>query len=66
MIGELLRHYEEVVLFDTEFGCPDGGRAEPLCLVYRELGSGRLGRVWLDVAAPAVPPCPFGIERTPA
>ena len=62
MIGELLRHYEEVVLFDTEFGCPDGGRAEPRCLVYRELGSGRLGRVWLDGAAPAAPPYRTGAD----
>ena len=42
------RHYPDGVwAADFEFAAPPGGRPVPLCLVARELRSGRLVRLWL-------------------
>ena len=43
-----LTDFTEVWLVDTEFRQPPGERPEPLCLVARELRSGRLMRLWKD------------------
>lgn len=40
--------FREVWAVDFEFMAPDGERPWPLCLVARELGSGRLLRIWQD------------------
>jgi hypothetical protein len=50
--------YREVWAADFEFAAPPGHRPRPLCLVARELRSGRLVRRWLDGDAPARPPYP--------
>lgn len=41
-------HYEEIWCVDFEFRSVDGNLPEPVCLVARELRSGRLHRVWRD------------------
>lgn len=43
---------------DFEFAAPKGGLPVPLCLVARDLVSGRLVRRWIDVENPG--PCPYG------
>ncbi len=48
--------FREIWLIDFEFRAPDGDRPEPLCLVAREVRSGRTERVWLTDSPPAVPP----------
>jgi hypothetical protein len=53
---DALRHYREVWAVDFEFTAPPGHRPSPLCLVARELNSGRLVRRWLDGADPEGPP----------
>lgn len=54
--------YRYVWLIDFEFRAPDGDRPEPLCLVAREVRSGRTERVWLTDNPPAVPPFSVGPE----
>src|SRR5262249_54104292 len=56
----ILNLFREIWLVDFEFNAPDGCNPRPLCLVARELRSGRLVRVWLDGGAPPVPPYPTG------
>lgn len=48
--------FDEIWLWDFEFYAPAGERPIPLCLVARELRSGRLVRVWLGDKVPSVPP----------
>jgi hypothetical protein len=55
-----LSPYAEVWAVDFEFTAPPGGRPVPLCLVARELRSGRRVRLWLADGAPPVPPYPTG------
>ena len=43
-----LDHYREVWVVDFEFCSPDGERPVPLCMVARELRTGRLIRAWQD------------------
>jgi hypothetical protein len=43
-----LHPFEEVWLVDFEFNAQAGERPSPVCLVARELRSGRLLRVWVD------------------
>jgi hypothetical protein len=45
---EPLRPFKEVWLADFEFTAPAGERPSPVCLVARELRSGRLLRLWQD------------------
>jgi hypothetical protein len=52
--------FKEVWLVDFEFTAGDGERPRPLCLVARELFSGRLERRWLDGGHPPGPPYPTG------
>jgi hypothetical protein len=54
----LQRHYREVLCVDFEFTAPPGERPTPLCLVAREVFSGRLARQWVDGTAPRRPPFP--------
>jgi DNA polymerase I len=51
--------FKEVWLVDFEFGAPPGGKPEPVCLVARELKSGRKLRLWRDEFG-AMPPYPTG------
>jgi hypothetical protein len=51
-----LRHYREVWAVDFEFTAPPGHTPTPLCVVARELRSGRLVRRWLDGTDPGTPP----------
>lgn len=49
--------YREVWCLDTEFVSRHGANPEPVCLVARELGAGRLLRLWQDQLEPGR--CPF-------
>lgn len=56
-----LRYYREVWCVDYEFRASAGSRPTPVCLVARELRSGRLLRVWADeLHNLTTPPYPFG------
>lgn len=57
---DALACYREVWCADFEFRAPPGHRPEPLCVVAREVRSGRLVRAWLTDAPPASPPFPVG------
>jgi hypothetical protein len=52
--------YRRVWLVDFEFTAPPGERPAPLCVVARELWSGRVVRLWLAGGAPAAPPFDAG------
>ena len=54
-----LDDFEEVWFADLEFCAPAGERPDPVCVVARELRSGRLVRQWRD-AFSALPPFPIG------
>ena len=41
-------HFVEVWAVDFEFRQPDGETPEPICMVARELRSGRAIRLWRD------------------
>ena len=43
-----LSRYREVWLVDFEFTANPGSRPKPLCLVAKEVHSGRYVRLWLD------------------
>jgi len=51
--------FREVWAVDAEFVANAGDRPVPVCMVARELGSGRLLRLWQD-ELPAQPPFPVG------
>jgi DNA polymerase-1 len=53
--------FREVWLADFEFTAPPGARPGPVCLVARELGTGRLIRLWQD-ELPARPPFDVGAD----
>jgi hypothetical protein len=55
-----VRHFQEVVVLDFEFQAPDGERPDPLCLVARELVSGRTYCLWRDELRRAKSP-PFDV-----
>jgi DNA polymerase-1 len=56
-----LSDYREIWLVDFEFLATPGDRPVPVCLVARELRSGRLERAWLwDAEGRRVPPHPTG------
>src|SRR3954447_15337957 len=53
--------YREVWLADYEFLAPPGERPTPVCLVARELRSGRTLRLWQDeLRGRRAPPYPTG------
>src|SRR4051812_544095 len=52
--------FKEVWAVDFEFTVTTGQRPHPLCMVARELGTGRLVRWWLDPCRPVAPPYPIG------
>jgi hypothetical protein len=52
--------FRRVWAVDFEFTALPGERPAPLCVVARELRSGRLVRLWLTDGAPAVPPFDTG------
>ncbi len=52
--------YREVWCVDFEFRAPAGHRPEPLCVVAREVRSGRVVRRWLADDPPATPPYSTG------
>jgi DNA polymerase I len=51
--------FREIWLLDFEFISESGARPTPVCMVARELGSGRMIRLWQD-QLPASPPFPVG------
>lgn len=51
--------FKAVLVVDSEFGTDVNGRAVPLCLVARDLTSGRQIDLWLADGAPATPPYPI-------
>lgn len=57
---DALRHFRDVWAVDFEFTAPPGHRPAPLCVVARELRSGRLVRQWLGDGPTADPPYPTG------
>jgi hypothetical protein len=48
--------FTQIWAVDFEFSAPRGERPVPLCVVARELSSGRLCSVWLDGETPPLPP----------
>jgi DNA polymerase I len=48
VIAFLRRHFQFVIVADTEYGADPNKRPEPRCFVGRELFSGRVERRWLD------------------
>ena len=55
--------FREVWLVDFEFAAPPGERPTPVCLVAREMGSGRTLRLWEDdLRRLDRPPYPIGRE----
>jgi DNA polymerase-1 len=55
--------FQEVWLADFEFNAPAGERPTPICMVARELRTGRTLRLWRDeLLARRVPPYPLGPE----
>jgi hypothetical protein len=57
---DILNPFRQAWAVDFEFSAPPGGRPVPLCCVARELRTGRLARLWLPEAAPALPPYAVG------
>ncbi|MGH9542794.1 MAG: DNA polymerase [Terriglobales bacterium] len=55
-----MERFAEVVLVDFEFQQADGELPRPVCLVARELKSGRRHRLMLDGDTPPAPPYPVG------
>jgi DNA polymerase-1 len=51
----VLDAFREVVVADFEFAATSGNRPEPVCLVARELRSGRCFRLWRDQFGPRPP-----------
>jgi hypothetical protein len=49
--------YRRILLIDTEFNAPAGCRPLPLCIVIKDVISGRVDRVWLADSPTAG--CPF-------
>jgi DNA polymerase-1 len=49
MIPTSLDDFREIRLVDFEFCCPDGETPTVVCMVARELRSGRLQRLWWDM-----------------
>ncbi|MBY0457766.1 MAG: hypothetical protein K2V38_10545 [Gemmataceae bacterium] len=60
--GDPLASFREVWCADFEFRSPDGHRPHPLCLVARELLSGRAVRLWLTDGSRSSPPFDVGPE----
>ncbi|MBV8316742.1 MAG: hypothetical protein JOZ53_17530 [Planctomycetaceae bacterium] len=61
--GRGLDAYREIWLADFEFSAPPGERPDPVCLVARELRSGRTVRLWQDdLRGRREPPYPTGPE----
>ena len=58
---ERLAAYEEIWLVDFEFRQPAGERPVPVCVVARELRSGRLVRLWQDELQSRPAP-PYGVD----
>ena len=54
-LSELFAQFEEVWAVDTEFIARPGERYDPICLVARELKSGRLLRLWHNRLGPNPP-----------
>jgi len=54
--------FEEIWLADTEYSAPAGHRPRPICLVGRELRTGRQLRLWEDQLA-QLPAAPFRTDR---
>jgi hypothetical protein len=51
----MLSAFREVVVADFEFAITPGNRPQPVCVVARELKSGRRFRVWQDEFGPEPP-----------
>jgi hypothetical protein len=59
-VGPLRSYYREVWAVDFEFTALTGDRPRPLCLVGRELLTGRLVRFWIEETGPMAPPFAIG------
>src|SRR5262245_53092589 len=57
----MLEQYRQVWGVDFEFRAPPGERQDPVCLVARELRSGKTLRLWRDQFGP-VPPYPISAD----
>jgi hypothetical protein len=57
---DALAPFRQLWAVDFEFAAPAGERPIPLCVVARELRTGRLVRTWLAGGAPLAPPYPTG------
>src|SRR5262245_54859417 len=60
MLAAISLPYRHVWCVDFEFHAPAGERPEPLCMVARELNTGRLERLWLEDDPPTRPPYDTG------
>jgi hypothetical protein len=47
--------FDEIISIDTEYISRPGERPEVVCLVYRELGTGKEERLWVDELGPRPP-----------
>jgi DNA polymerase-1 len=47
--------FREIICLDFEFVSRDGENPDPVCLVAKEIGSGRLHRLWRDQLSPEPP-----------
>lgn len=56
-----LAAYREIWAVDFEFGCGDGERPQPRCMVAREFRAGKLLRLWADELAALAEP-PFAVD----
>jgi DNA polymerase-1 len=55
--------YREIWAVDFEFKAPDGERPDPICMVARELNTGKLIRLWKDELQRQPWP-PFAVDAT--
>src|SRR5262249_49396929 len=60
VVLKVLDRFRQIWAIDFEFYAPDGHVPEPLCVVGKELRSGRYVRQWLQANGKGQPPsCPF-------
>ena len=58
-----LSEFKEIWCVDFEFSAPPGGRPTPICLVAREVRSGRTIRLWQgDLRSSSSPPYSVGLD----
>ena len=62
MINKLFALFSSIWLADFEFGAAPGERPAPICMVARELHTGRIIRLWADDLR-RLPAAPFALDE---